>query len=99
MDVRPLKASAARLRDWAVRQALPLWATAGFDTGTGRFRESLTLDGEPIAGVPTRLIVQARQIYAYALAARRAWYTDGARVLESAFAAMVRDYHKPDGQG
>jgi mannose-6-phosphate isomerase len=97
MDVRPLKASAACLRDWAVRQALPLWATAGFDARTGRFRESLTLGGEPIAGVPTRLIVQARQIYAYALATRRAWYTDGAGVLESAFAAMVRDYHKPDG--
>ena len=98
MDVKPLKASAARMRDWAVRQALPLWATAGLDAATGRFRESLTFDGQPVADVPTRLIVQARQIYAYALATRRAWYTDGARVLESAFAAMVRDYHEADGQ-
>jgi mannose/cellobiose epimerase-like protein (N-acyl-D-glucosamine 2-epimerase family) len=98
VSAQTLKDAAARLRDWAVQLALPLWATAGFDTKTGRFRECLTLEGEPIAGVPTRLIVQARQIYSYALAARRGWYPDGARVLEDAFAAMVRDYHEPDGR-
>ncbi|MBS0221995.1 MAG: AGE family epimerase/isomerase [Proteobacteria bacterium] len=93
-----LKESAALLRDWAIRQALPLWATAGFDTATGRFRETLTLAGEPVLDGPTRLIVQARQIFSYALAARRDWYPGAAAVVDKAYAAMVRDYHRPDGQ-
>src|SRR5262245_60003896 len=98
MRAESLKGSAARLREWAAEHALPLWATAGFDAQTGRFRETLTLQAEPVFSTPTRLIVQARQIYAYAVAARRGWYPDAASVLENAFAAMIRDYHKPDGQ-
>lgn len=98
MTAVALKESAALLRDWAVRQALPLWATAGFDAATGRFRETLTLGGEPVLDGPTRLIVQARQIFSYALAARRDWYPGAAAVADNAYAAMVRDYHRPDGQ-
>lgn len=93
-----LKESATLLRDWAVQQALPLWATAGFDSATGRFCETLTLDGKVVPDVATRLIVQARQVFSYALAARRGWYPDAARVVDSAYRAMVRDYHKPDGR-
>jgi mannose/cellobiose epimerase-like protein (N-acyl-D-glucosamine 2-epimerase family) len=98
VTVTTLKESAVLLREWAVRQALPLWATAGFDAATGRFRETLTLKGEPVLDAPTRLIVQARQIFSYALAARRDWYADAAAVLDSAHQAMVRDYHRPDGR-
>ncbi|MBS0537238.1 MAG: mannose-6-phosphate isomerase, partial [Proteobacteria bacterium] len=68
------KAAAARLRAWAVRASLPLWATVGFNGAQGRFEERLTLAGVPILDVPQRLIVQARQIYSYGLAARRGWY-------------------------
>lgn len=98
MTAIALKESATLLRDWAVCQALPLWATAGFDAATGRFRETLTLGGEPVLDGPTRLIVQARQIFSYALAARRDWYPGAAAVVDNAYAAMVRDYHRPDGQ-
>jgi mannose-6-phosphate isomerase len=97
VSVNALKESAALLREWAIQQALPLWATAGFDSGTGRFREALTLEGKPVPDVATRLIVQARQIFSYALAARRGWHPDALRVVESAYEAMVRDYYKPDG--
>ena len=90
--------SAMKLRDWAIQQALPLWATAGFDARTGQFYESLTSRGSPNVDKPTRLIVQARQIYCFALAARRGWYPGSADIVERAYAAMVRDYHGPDGQ-
>ncbi len=93
-----LKARSDALRDWAVGQALPLWATAGFDAGTGRFRESLTLEGRPILDAPTRLIVQSRQIFSYALAAQRGWYPGSVEIVESAYRALVRDYHRPDGK-
>lgn len=93
-----VRESAALLHDWAIRQALPLWATAGFDAATGRFRETLTHAGKPVLDTPARLIVQARQIFSYALAARRGWHADAAAVVDSAYAAMVRDYYRPDGR-
>lgn len=79
-------------------QALPLWATAGFDARGGRFEEGLNLDGRPRIAVPIRLLVQARQIFVYALAARRRWCEGGVALVERAFAAMRRDYHRRDGR-
>ncbi|MBS0520604.1 MAG: AGE family epimerase/isomerase [Proteobacteria bacterium] len=93
-----LKANSDRLRDWAIEQALPLWASAGFDAKTGRFREALTLEGRPLLEAPTRLIVQSRQIFSYALAVRRGWHRDALAIVESAYAALVRDYYQPDGK-
>ena len=71
MAVPALAEAAGKLRVWAVEQALPLWATAGFDRQTGRFCEALSMDGVPVLNMPTRLIVQARQVFSYALAAKR----------------------------
>lgn len=92
-----LKPAADRLRGWAIEHALPLWAGAGFNRAGGRFEERLTLAGKPIADAPQRLIVQARQIYSYGLAARRGWY-HGRDLVEQAFASMRRDFHRPDGR-
>lgn len=92
-----LKPAAARLRDWAQEQALPLWATAGFDRRRGRFEERLSLRGEAIADAPQRLMVQARQIYSYGLAARRGWYPAAGDLVEEAYASMVRDFYRRDG--
>lgn len=91
------EAAAARLRDWAVQQALPLWASAGFDGEHGRFEERLTLQGKRIVDVPIRLMVQARQIYCYGLAARRGWHEGALALVETAFDSMIRDYHRRDG--
>lgn len=96
--MRAVQANAAQLRDWAITQALPLWATAGFDADSGRFHEALTFEGNPVPNMPTRLIVQARQVFSYALAARRQWYPQAAGVVERAYEAMVRDYHGADGK-
>jgi len=90
--------AARRLRDWMVGQALPLWADRGFDRAHGRFEERLTLQGHPGHDAPVRLTVQARQIYSYALARRRGWYGGDDQLLEGAYRAMLRDYHRPDGK-
>ena len=82
-----------RLRQWATEQALPLWAEAGFDTEHGRFRELLTLKGEPIHHTPHRLIVQGRQIHTYAVAQKRGWYRAGDKI-EQAYRSMLRDYQR-----
>jgi len=93
--VRP---AAARLRQWAISQALPLWAEAGFDSEHGRFEERLSLDGKAIADAPLRLIVQARQIYSYSVAHRRGWYKGAHALVEEAYRSMVRDFRHRDGQ-
>jgi mannose-6-phosphate isomerase len=84
---------------WACGSAFPLWAKAGYDLRRGRFEERLTLQAEPCLHVPMRLISQARQIYSYALAARRQWYCDALPLVNEAYASMVRDFHQPDRDG
>lgn len=91
-----LEPAAAALVDWAIDAALPLWATAGFDAEHGRFEERLTLSAGRLPDAPLRLMSQARQIHAYALAARRGWHADAAALVERGFASMVRDYHGRD---
>ncbi len=98
MDPSSLAVAARRLRAWLVDQALPLWGSTGFDREHGRFEERLDLSGKAIHDVPVRLMVQARQIYAYGLAARRGWHPTGEALVRQAFAAMVRDYRGRDGQ-
>jgi mannose/cellobiose epimerase-like protein (N-acyl-D-glucosamine 2-epimerase family) len=93
-----LTPAAAALLGWATDAALPLWATAGFDAEHGRFEERLTLRAERMPAVPVRLLSQARQIYAYSLAARRGWYAGAADLVELAYASMVRDFRGRDGQ-
>jgi len=56
------------------------------------------MQGVPLPGVPVRLLVQARQVYSYALAARRGWHAEAKQLTERAFASMVRDFHRSDGR-
>jgi mannose/cellobiose epimerase-like protein (N-acyl-D-glucosamine 2-epimerase family) len=98
LTVATLRPAVARLREWALQRAFPLWADQGFDHEHGRFEERLSLRGERLHDVPIRLIVQARQIYSYGLASRRGWHRDGRSLVERAYASMVRDFHRRDGQ-
>ena len=76
---------------WVTGEALPLWATRGFDAGAGRFRERLSWAGAPV-DVPHRAMVQARQVYVYAHACRLGWFAEGGAVAERAMASLVRDF-------
>ncbi len=66
-----LRSAGATLEDWLQGAALPLWATSGFNERYGRFEERLDLWGRPLMDVPLRLMVQARQIHVYSMAAER----------------------------
>lgn len=92
-----LENTAGNLRRWAVNSSLPLWAGAGFNASTGRFEERLTLDGKADLGAPIRLIVQARQIYSFSVAARRNWHPHARNLVERGFGAMLRDYRGTGG--
>jgi len=98
MSVSVLGTWSRRLRTWAVDDALPFWATAGFDGSNDRFEERLAFGGDRLPSVPIRLMVQARQIYVYATAARLGWYPRSAGLVERAFDSMVRDFQAADGQ-
>jgi mannose-6-phosphate isomerase len=95
---RDVRSAATFMEAWMREQALPLWATSGFDAEVGRFEEGLTFGSEPRRQVPIRLLVQARQIFVYALAERRRWHPGSDELVEQAFAAMKRDYFRPDGR-
>ena len=84
------------LPTWAAEQALPLWADRGFDRAHDRFEECLSLRGEPIRGLPHRLMVQARQVHSYVLARKRGWFCAD-DLIERGYRSMVRDYRKPHG--
>lgn len=73
-------AGAARAKRWLVRDALPLWATAGVDP-RGGFHERLAADGRADLTAPKRLRVQARQVFVYAFASRMGWF-DGVALAE-----------------
>lgn len=92
------RSSIGDLTGWITRQALPFWATVGYDAQNGRFEEQLTVAGERTREGPIRLMVQARQIYVYALAARRGWYEPALPLVERTFHSMQRDYHRRDGR-
>jgi mannose/cellobiose epimerase-like protein (N-acyl-D-glucosamine 2-epimerase family) len=77
--------------DWVVQQALPTWASSGFDAARGRFQERLDLAGKPIV-LPHRAMVQARQIYVFAHAAQLGCFAEGRRLAETAMASMLGDF-------
>lgn len=56
------------------------------------------MQGQPDTEAPVRLLVQCRQIYSYALAARRGWHGGAQELAAEAFASMIRDYHGRDGR-
>ena len=78
--------------------ALPMWATSGFDHGARCFHERLDFSHRPIAGVPRRLMVQARQIVVYARATLIEWYPDGGQIALQAFETLLRQYPASDGK-
>lgn len=86
----------ATLRAWAINDALPLWAGAGYDRTNGGFQERLGLDGRADMAAPRRLVVQARQIYVYAHATALGWF-DGTALALDALQAMQERYRGHGG--
>lgn len=79
---------------WLASRALPLWSSVGFDPERDCFQERLDGGGRPVAAVPRRAMVQARQIYVFAHAAHLGWFPDGGEIAERAMAALLRDFRE-----
>lgn len=78
-----------------VEAALPLWSEAGFDA-RGRAAEALDFDGRPVAGLPRRCRVQARQLYVLCEAQRRGWRADDGAAAR-ALRVFIDDHRRDDG--
>jgi mannose-6-phosphate isomerase len=89
--------SVARMRDWLVRDCLPLWIDRSFDPTSGGFHELLDFQANPIPEAPRRLTVQGRQIFTYSKAMLLGW-ADCREKITSAFDAMIDRYRSPDGE-
>ncbi len=91
-----LREAAAWSRRWLFESALPLWWQAGADHAGGGFHEKLDLQGHPV-GTPTRVRVQARQLYVYTEAGRLGWQGPWRTAMEHALDFMLREYARGDG--
>ena len=80
-----------------IEHALPLWAERGWDVRHGGFVERIGADGEPDHLSPRRLLVQARQIYCFARAAKLGWYPEGRALALRGFDYMLAKAKGPDG--
>lgn len=98
MTFRDIGSAATFMEAWMREQALPLWANSGFDAEAGRFEEGLAFSGGRLPELPIRLLVQARQIHVYALAARRRHHADAVALIDGAFDSMRRNYFRRDGR-
>lgn len=86
------------LTRWMVEQSLPLWAGAGWDSATGGFIERLDSEGRADVAAPRRVRVQARQIYAFAKAAKLGWYPQGRAIALSGLDHLLTRAKSPDGR-
>lgn len=86
------------LRTSMIEEALPLWATRGWDGQRGGFIERLAADGTADRDAPRRLRVQARQIYCFAKAAQLGWYPLGRELALRGLDHMLSKAKSPDGR-
>lgn len=91
--------SSARLRQWCVKNALPLWAERAQNPDNS-WVEHLHLDGTADQTATRRWRVLARQVYVYAKASTLGWY-DGSAVAISTYNKMseIGFVHRVDVDG
>ena len=80
------------LGQWLTREALPVWASIGFDPHQDQFVEEIGFDCQPLLDAPRRVMVQARQIFSYGLACERGWFDGGDELALRAYRQMVHRY-------
>jgi len=96
-----LESRVGRAADWLAVSAA-LWAHAGVHPERG-FHEELTLDGQPAGNGTTRVRVQARQTFSFALFAELAPAVDGlcaetaCALVDRGLRVLVEDCRRPDG--
>jgi len=86
----------ARLVEWLVRAAYPLWSSRGVDPANGGFVDALDRNGHAIAQ-PRRARVQPRQVFAFAQGPAFGWPGDAAGIVKRGLDFFTRHYRRPDG--
>ena len=81
---------------WLNAQALPVWASQGFDERHGCFQERLTPAG-PVPGDARRARVQVRQVYVFANAPALGWPGPAAALVAAGLGHFLRHYRRSDG--
>lgn len=92
-----VRAFAVRSERWMLDEAFPFWADRT-PSPDGGFYERLDSEGCGISGEPSRVRLQARMVFTFALAAELGW--DRARALElveRGIATLTRDCRRADG--
>ena len=79
--------SAARLRQWCIEKALPIWAERA-QRPDGSWVEHLNLDGTADIAAERRWRVLARQVYVYAKATSLGWF-DGEDIAVKTYNVMT----------
>ena len=96
MAVAALQRRAREARFWLMDACFPLWSEVG--VGKQFFLERLDLSHKPVDSELTRVRVQARQIYLFALAARMGWKPNRAADLVAlGVAALSGPCRREDG--
>lgn len=85
-----------RCRRWLTDEALPFWGRHGVDHVHGGFHEAVGLDGTPIMK-PKRMRTMARQVYSFAVAARRGWYPDARELVAHGLDFLRSHGRRADG--
>lgn len=86
----------ARLVEWLVAAAYPLWSHHGIDPGNGGFAEALDGNGHAIA-LPRRARVHPRQVYAFSQARAFGWRGDTMGIVSRGIQYFERHYRRADG--
>jgi mannose/cellobiose epimerase-like protein (N-acyl-D-glucosamine 2-epimerase family) len=94
--VSALEPLRARLVEWLVAAAYPLWSQNGIDPGNGGFAEALDGNGHAIA-LPRRARVHPRQVYAFSQARAFGWRGDAMGIVNRGIEYFERHYRRTDG--
>ncbi|WP_075184901.1 AGE family epimerase/isomerase [Teredinibacter haidensis] len=101
MSTKELQAAASSWVDWVKDQALPRWSRDGVNVKNGAAYERFLSDGTADASVNTRMRVQARQMFVFAMASTRGWMdkAEAKRVVDGIAAFANGKGQHPSGHG
>lgn len=94
---RAVSQQSHKLIGWLKEEALPFWATRGWDSNHGGFYERMFFDGRADLTANRRTRVQWRQIYVYSHAAILGWH-DGLKLALRGLEYMIGKAWSPDGK-
>ncbi|NBC20193.1 MAG: hypothetical protein GVY06_03950 [Alphaproteobacteria bacterium] len=97
MDTNGIAARARKARNWMFEDAFELWSTAGVHPRLG-FHERLQLDAAPADDETSRVRVQARQVFCFALARQLGWNAARAdEMIAHGLDALIGHCRRDDG--